>query len=58
MYSFVNDLLEDGLQRSKHEEATSQNNKWVFMVTSAISWIKYYIDKVRLHLVNSCDNCD
>jgi len=28
------------------------------MVTSAISWIKYNIDKVRLHLINSCDNCD
>ena len=51
---FVNYLPEDGLQRSKHKAAASQNNK-LFMVTSAISWIKYYIDEVRLHLVNSCD---
>jgi len=41
MCSFVNDLPENGLWGLKHVAGVSQNN--IFMVTQAISWIKYYM---------------
>jgi len=43
LYSFVNSLLEDGLWSPKHVGGESQNNKWLFMVTYAVSSIKYRI---------------
>jgi len=46
MYSFVNDFCEDDLQGPKQGRAAPQNNKWLFIVACAISWIKYCIIKL------------
>jgi len=46
MYSFVNDFPEADLQGPKQGKRASQNNKWLFEVTCAISWIKYCVIKL------------
>jgi hypothetical protein len=43
MHSFVNDFPEDDLLGPKQGKGASQNSKWLFIVTCAVSWIKYYI---------------
>jgi hypothetical protein len=58
MYSFINDLPEDGLKGPKHVGGASQNVKVLFMVTCTLSWIKFCIVKllvgmwIKLNLMN------
>jgi hypothetical protein len=40
LYSFVSDIPEDDLWRSKHVAEAQQNNKRLFMFKCAICWIK------------------
>lgn len=58
MYSFVNDLPEDGLKGPKHVGRASQNVKVLFMATCTLSWIEFCIFKlldgmwVKLNVMN------
>jgi len=41
MYSFVSDLPDYRLWGLKYVGGTSQNYRWLFVVTCAVGWIKY-----------------
>jgi len=43
MYSFVDDLPEEGLSETKQVGGASEENKQLLMFMCEISWIKYRI---------------